>query len=355
VQPTTHQPAVTSVQPTTVQSEGARPTEGWPAGAPPVGGPPQRADADGTQELFLGDDAWTTSGGPSGAAQGNRYGYYRAQRRRRMWLTGGLVGAAALALALIALVVNSLGQSPVAQTTTPTPTPPVAAAAAPSPSPTPSATASGSRLTDGQSGLSYAQLSSPWQPNCPSSLTSQAFTWTAGESAVAGQINGGQTTWYGDACSGSLPQQYGYNGVADLENTATNLANTFNGTYYNALSHNFQPEVSQPVQVSGHPGWEVKFLVTYTNAQQQGLSWTDEQGAVVVTDLGTGVPPAVFYTSIPGTLGANNVDSLVSSLKVSGVPVQAGSPAAGSPDAGSPAAGSPAAGDGNGNGNGNNP
>ena len=40
-------------------------------------------------------------------------------------------------------------------------------------------------LSDGQSGLSYAQLATPWTPVCPSDLNS-AFPWTAGESAVAG-------------------------------------------------------------------------------------------------------------------------------------------------------------------------
>ena len=245
---------------------------------------------------------------------------------------------------MIALVVNSLGQSP-APTAATSPAAPAAHTTAPAPTPTPSptasASASGSVLADGQSGMSYAQLPS-WQPNCPSGLNNGQFTWTAGESAIAGQVNDGQTTWYGVACSGPLPQQYGYNGVADLENTATNLVNTFNGEYYGALQHNFQQGVSEPVQVSGHAGWEIKFLVTYTNAQGQGLTWTDEQGVVVVADLGTGVAPAVFYASIPGNLGEGNADKLVSSLQASAPAQQPGG--GGSPGDGS--GGSPAAGDG---------
>lgn len=329
VQPTAYQP---SVQPTAYQpaAPGVQPTAYQPAAAQP----PSGNDANSTQVLFLGDDAWTASGPPDPAAPDNRYGYYRAQRRRRKWLLGGLAGGTAVALGLIALLVSSLSKSPATPTAATNPATPAAHASAPppsspAPSPTPSATASGSVLTDSQSGLSYTQLGTPWQPNCPSQLNSPQFTWTAGESAVAGQVNGGQT-WYGVACSGPLPGQYGYTGVADLENTTTNLANTFSGVY-DALQHNFQQEVSQPVQVSGHAGWEVKFLVTY--AQGQGLSWNDELGAVVVTDLGPGVAPAVFYTSIPGNLGENNVDSLVSSLQVS-VPQQpggGGSPAGGSP------------------------
>ena len=339
--PTTVQPAV---QATTVQ----------PAVQPPTSQPPAGGGANGTQVLFLGDDAWTTPGTPTGPAEGSRYGYYRTQRRRRMLVAGGLAVGTLAALGVIALVVNSLGNSSANPAAATSPARPAAHTSAPAPSPsspTPSATPSGSLLADGQSGMSYTQLPTPWQPTCPSGLNNGQFTWTAGESAIAGQVNGGQTTWYGVACSGPLPQQYGYNGVADLENTATNLVNTFNGTYYGALQHNFQQEVSQPVQVSGHAGWEIKFLMTYTNAQGQGLSWNDELGAVVVADLGSGMSPAVFYTSVPGDLGENNVDSLVSSLQVSALQQQPGG--GGSPgDGGSPApgdGGSPAAGGGDGN------
>ena len=367
IQPTTVQPSVTpttvqpAVQPSTVQPTTVHPAVDATRVQSPVDAtrvqspaqPPSGGDANGTQVLFLGDDAWTTPGMPTGAAAGNRYGYYRTQRRRRMLVGGGLAAGTLAAFGVIALVVNSLGNSSANPAAATSPATPAAHTNAPPPSPTssptPSSTPSGSLLADGQSGMSYTQLPSPWQPTCPGGLNNGSFTWTAGESAIAGQVNGGQTTWYGVACSGPLPQQYGYNGVADLENTATNLVNTFNGTYYGTLQHNFQQEVSQPLQVSGHAGWEIKFLMSYTNAQGQGLSWNDELGTVVVADLGSGVAPAVFYTSVPGSLGENNVDSLVSSLQVTAPTQQPGG--GGSPgDGGSPAAGdggSPAAGGGN--------
>ena len=309
--------------------------------------------------LFLGDDTWTGQGAPGGpngsggAPGGDRYGYQRAQRRRRIWVASGLAGGTVVALGVIALVVNTLGPSSASSgaTQAPTPTAPVAAATSAAPSPSPSATATGTSATlaDGQTGLSYAQLAAPWGPTCPGGLNSQGFSWTAGESAVAGQVNG-QTTWYGAACSAPLPQQYGYNGVADLANVTTTLANQFNGSYYQALSHNYQQELSQPVQVSGHAGWEVKFLITYTNASGQGLSWSDEMGAVVVADSGTGAAPAVFYVSVPGNLGESNVDTLVSSLQLSVTPQEAASASASA----SASATTPPA-PGNGNGDGNNP
>lgn len=329
-QPTTVQPAVTGegtpVQPTAVQPaiDPLRPTAVQPAVTQQV---PGEDDANGTRVLFLGDAAWNSPNAPGGPAEGERFGYYQYQRRRQIWLMSGLAGGVAVVLAVIALVINSMSQTPAAQTPA---SPAAASSTAPaSASANPSATASGPTVTDGTSGLSFTQLAAPWQPGCPGSLNGDAFTWTAGEAAVAGQVNNGQTTWYGNACAGTLPQQYGYNGVADLENTANNLVNTFDGKYYGALPHNRGNVVSQPVSVSGHPGWEIKFLMTYTNPQ--GLAWTNELGAVVVADEGAGIAPAVFYVSVPSNLNENNVDTLVSSLQLGAPGQPGGSPGAGSP------------------------
>ncbi len=347
VQPTTVQPAVQpgSVQPTTVQ----------PAVQPAPHGP----DANGTQVLFLGDEAWTTPGAPGKPGEGgDRYGYHRAQRRRRMWLMGGLAGGTAVALGLIALVVTNLGNSHPAPAVSKTPVKSAVTTRPPSPSPTPSQTqpATPLTLTDGTSGLSYPELPSPrWQLGCPSAL-SQSFSWSDGESAIAAQVNGGQTTWYGEACSAPLPQQYGYNGVSDLQNVTTNLVNQFTGAYYNGLPHGYQQEQNQPITVSGHAGWEIKYLITYQNPQGQ-LPFSDEEGVVVVADLGTGAAPAVFFASVPGNLtsGGGTVDSLVSSLQLT-APIQpggGGSPGDGSPAPGSPGDGGGSPGDGGAGGGGN--
>jgi hypothetical protein len=345
VQPTTVQPAVTRVQPATVQpttvQPGAEPGMGTaPMGAEAMGaGPtgPMAAGGDGgTQVLFLGGDAWQVPGGPGpgGPGQGNRYGYQQAQRRRR-WMMGGLAAGTVAAVAVIAIIVASLGSSSSSTDADKAPTKPASPAptaapttAAPTASPSTSATSGGSLLSDGQSGFAYTQLPSPWQPTCPSDLNNGAFTWTAGESAIAGQINGGQTTWYGEACSGPLPQQYAYTGVQDLQTVTSNLATTFQNAYYGALQHSITAEVNQPVQVSGHAGWEVTYLITYTDAAGQGATWTNEQAAVIVADTGDGNTPAVFFTSIPGNLNENNVSTLVSSLQLSVVPnASSGSPA----------------------------
>ena len=328
---TAYQSPVTMVQagmqpapaaPTTVQ-----PGYPQPGSVPPMAG--QGGGGDGTQVLFLGGDAWQVPGGP---AQGNPYGYMEAQRRRRRRVIIGLTAGTAVAVAAIVIIATSLSGSPstpVADQTTAAPPPSPAASApttAPSPtaSPSPTTTAAGSLLTDGQAGLSYTQLSAPWQgASCPSTLDNGTFPWTAGEYAAAGQINGGSATWYGEACSGLLPQQYGYGGVANLQSTAENLAQTFGSAYYSPLAHNLNPEGDQPLQVSGHAGWEVTYDVSYSSAGSQSATWGDEQAAVVVVDTGTN-QPAVFFTSIPQNLNEGNVATLVSSLQLTSASTTAG-------------------------------
>jgi Protein of unknown function (DUF2510) len=331
--PTAYQPPVSTVFPGQTGPAGGgyaaagqptmvvQPGYPQPGTTPPGGG--QGGGGDGTQVLFLGGDAWQAPGGP---AQGNPYGYVEAQRRRRRRVIIGLSGGTAVAVAAIVIIATSLSSSPstpVADQTTaaPAPSPTVAAStpaqtASPTASPSATTTATGSLLTDGQAGLSYTQLSAPWQgASCPSSLNNGSFPWTAGEYAVAGQINGGSNTWYGEACSGLLPQQYGYGGTSNLQTTTENLAQNFSNAYYGELDHNINQEQDQPLQVSGHAGWEVTYDVSYTDASDQGATWTDEQAAVVVVDNGTD-QPAVFFTSIPQNLNEDNINALVSSLQL---------------------------------------
>ena len=329
-----------------------------PAAAPVhrPGGPGQRTDSD-TRVLFIDSSGWGPEGrspgsGPASDYDFGKYDYGRRTRRRRAWMLSLLAVFTAAVLAVLALVVihfsKQPGKKPVALSST---HPAVHHSAAPrpsasaSPSASTSPTTTGSQVTDAASKLSYALLGAPWQAACPGALNQQVFTWTAGESAVAGQIstNGQAGNWYGNACSGPLPQQYGYNGVADLEPTAANLVNAFDPAYYSALQHTRTQVESQPLQVSGHAAWEVKFLMTYPTAAAQGLPWNTEMGAVVVVDMGAGQAPSVFYASVPSNLGMGNVDTLVSSLQLSGqTPPATPAPAAGTPPAANPSATAPA-------------
>ena len=169
-------------------------------------------------------------------------------------------------------------------------------------------------------GLSYLLLSSPWQPGCPGALNMPMFSWSAGESALAGLVSvaGSASDWYGNACSGLLQeQQFPYSGPADLEPTAMSLAGVLDQVYYSALPHYRTLEGSSEIEVSGHPAWGVTFLITYPGADSEGLAWTSEAGAVVVVDRGDGQVPAVFYVSVPANLGTDAVGTLIGSLRLS--------------------------------------
>jgi hypothetical protein len=332
-------PRPTRVQPPVPANAAMDPTQtmrpanpSWPnAGPPGAGSWPNAGPAGdyGTQVLPMDPAGWDSPGGPGGYDdRPSWYGYSRDQRRRRLLLAGLLAGGTAVVLGLIALAIGSLGspgataptaeqtQAPV--TTAPATTPAVqATSASPTATPTPSVSTLPTGVTDSVSGLSYSLLSSPWSSGCPGGLSSQqTLTWTAGEAAAAGQFtnNGQPATWYGEACSGPLTQQYGYSGVSDLEAVTMNLVSQFDGPYYGALNHQRTQLASTPVSVSGHPGWEVKYLETYPNAASMGLPFNSEEAAVVVVDQGNGGPPAVFFASVPSNLGVNWVDSFVGSL-----------------------------------------
>ena len=184
--------------------------------------------------------------------------------------------------------------------------------------PSPSASGTGPEITDASSGLSYRLLSSPWQQGCPGILDTPVFSWTAGEHAVAGQINIGGTMidWHGNACSGRLGQQLAYSGPADLEPAAMRVADGVELAYYSGLQDSSTTQSSSAMLVSGHQAWMVTFLVTYPDAASEGLAWTSEAAAVVIVDRGAGQAPAVFYTSVPNNLGTSDVGTLVSSLQL---------------------------------------
>jgi len=340
VQPTAVQPAAFG-QPTTVQPASLPPATGQFGTGQPLTvqpgypqpammsypGGPGGGNGAGTQVMSMGGggDGWQAPGTPTAA---NLYGYQQAQQRRRRRLIAGISVGTAAAVAVIAVIIVNLGGSPAATTAdqatlTPTAsatavasaTPLASTSASPSPTATVSPASANSVLTDGQAGLSYNQLSSPWQgPSCAPSLNNGAFTWTAGEYAPAGQVDGGGTTWYGEACSGLLPTSYGYSGAAQLQTITENLASTFENAYYGPLSHNVNQEEDQETSVSGHEAWEYTYDVVYTDPTQ-GETWSDEQAAVVVVDNGT-AQPAVFFTSIPSNLGENNGLALIQSLQL---------------------------------------
>jgi hypothetical protein len=186
------------------------------------------------------------------------------------------------------------------------------------PKPSPSAVAV-QEVVDTSSGLSYSRLSVPWRQGCPSILNTTVFSWTAGESAVAGLANIGGTVidWHGNACSGPLGQQFAYSGPTDLASVTMNVTNALEGSFYAGLQDYPTLESSSAIQVSGHPAWLITFLMTYPGATLEGLAWSTEAAAAVVVDRGPGQVPALFYVSVPDNLGTGTVDTLIASLRLS--------------------------------------
>jgi cell wall-associated NlpC family hydrolase len=76
-------------------------------------------------------------------------------------------------------------------------------------------------------------------------------------------------------------------------------------------------ETNSAMRVSRHQAWIVEFSMNYPDGASQGLTWSNELGAVVVVDRGATQAPAVFYVSVPGNLGTVHVATLVSSLSLS--------------------------------------
>ena len=175
------------------------------------------------------------------------------------------------------------------------------------------------QVIDASSGLSYRMLGTPWRSSCPSDLNTSAFDWTAGENTVAGHVRlgGSVIDWHGLACSGQLQQQFPYGGPGDLEQTAISLVGALDPAYYAGVQHIRSTVKSSAIRVSGHQAWMVEFNMNYPDGASQGLTWSSELGAVAVVDRGAGQFPAVFYVSVPASLGTLKVATFLLSLQES--------------------------------------
>jgi hypothetical protein len=250
----------------------------------------------------------------------------RRRRRRRqramLWL---LTVVTTMALVVIGVFIRDIARVPTVATPAALTKPvPAASNASPrhsaSPRPKASPSASQPQVTDTSSGLSYRLLASPWRSGCPATLNTPVFSWSAGENAVAGQvvIGGSAIDWHGNACSGLLQPQFAYSGPADLEPTAMSLADALDPAYYSGVRHDRIVQDSTAMQVSGHQAWLVTFDMTYpADDASQGVTWSSELGAVVVVDRGAEQVPAVFYVSVPSSLGTGHVSLLIGSLRLS--------------------------------------
>jgi hypothetical protein len=162
-------------------------------------------------------------------------------------------------------------------------------------------------VTDQATGLSYVVLGSGWHQGCPRALSTTEFHWTNGEAALAGTLGAGPgkgTAWYGNACSGPLPDRFRR---LPRATAAWDLARAVEPVYYGALRHSVSAERSTALRVGGQPGWLAEFVVRYAGGQH--LAWSSELAAVVVTKS------AMFYVSVPDNLGTGAVAAVLSSLR----------------------------------------
>ena len=232
--------------------------------------------ADGTQVLFLGGDAWQVPGGPDG--QANRYGYQEAQRRGRTMADrrdqrghGGRDRDHRGRRQQHGRLPREHGGGPDPGLDPAFPTAPASLAASPSvaASPTASVTPPASVLSDGQSGLSYSPLRQSLDGGLPDRPGRRVPVDRGRVRDRRADQRRADHLWTARRARGRCPAQYNYTGASDLENTATNVASTLGNAYYTALAHTSAPVLSQPVSVSGHPGWEIEYQLTYTNAAAQ--------------------------------------------------------------------------------------
>jgi hypothetical protein len=214
----------------------------------------------------------------------------RRRQRHRTELMSVFAVVTLLALLAIAWMVVRLGKQPsTARLSAATSGPPPAA------------------VTDSATGLSFELLASPWRDGCP--MRDNPVGWSSGEGAVAGHVAaGGHTlTWYANACSGLLPDEFR---SSDLAREATRAAAAIDTD--RALPHHRTVTSSTAMRVGGQQAWVVEFDVRFPG---QHLAWSSEAGAVVVVDRGKGQAPAVFYASVPGNLGTASLKTLISSLR----------------------------------------
>jgi hypothetical protein len=155
------------------------------------------------------------------------------------------------------------------------------------------------RLSDPTSGLSWAKLGSPWTP-LPSAVLSVG-DWKAGQQLVTDtfKITGGRTSNWTASIDAGVPGsdvQVPYKGPSTLKQYAVGVVNNV------ILTKEYPPgtaaagNVSQPLTVSGHPGWIVNFNAHF---KQAGVKATQDTDVVVVVDTGKAPRPSVFFISVP--------------------------------------------------------
>ena len=235
-----------------------------------------------------------------------------AQRRRRMWLIGGLVAGTARRgrdhrgrrhqpgrLVGPATADQAVPRRPHRKA----PTPPRRPHGDPTASASATSTPPASVLSDGQSGLSYSQLATPWRPVCPGDLDS-AFSWTAGNRACrVDQRRADHLVRRG--VLGPAPRAVQLLRSAGPGEHRDQRAQTLENAYYN----NAQPHHPAGAEPADHgqrpPGLGDRVPGHLHQRGRPGRRLDHRGGRGRGADTGTGNTPVAFFTSVPDNARAD--------------------------------------------------
>ncbi|MGH3095893.1 MAG: DUF2510 domain-containing protein [Streptosporangiales bacterium] len=223
------------------------------------------------------------------------------QPKRNGAVIAGIAGGIAVVLAAVAVVVvfvfPGIDGDPIGE---PTPT-----RSAPTggqtnePASTPTSSAQQTPAPGGQRvaarGISYARLEPPWAANPDAKYPE--FSDHAGQVRVT-QPNppGSAGSWVANVTVGELSDKFEYNGPKDLKSTTSALSKSVQQTYYAGMKLDRKDLGQHKVTVSGHPGYQIRFHLTFTNAPK-GFAAKGETVLVEVVD--NSPRPSAVYVSIP--------------------------------------------------------
>lgn len=169
----------------------------------------------------------------------------------------------------------------------------------PTPEPGPSTPApAGPRVSDPDAGISYAQMGAPWKPWDQFWFDPELrVRYRAGYYLITQHnVADTGTDYYATVLSGSVPATFGDALHPDMACVARHVADDARKNFY-PQPNTRQELTDKPMVIDGHPGYLVKFHLTFDKA---GYNAKGELAEVLVLDVGT-PRVAVLYVSIPDT------------------------------------------------------
>lgn len=241
---------------------------------------------------------------------------------RRILLAFGLAGGGIVVIGVIVILALTLtsgipGGNPTPEEGPQEDLPPLAQACPPPTTqpqePEPAPPAEGARITDADSGISYAELDEPWIP------WTQEWThgdlevaYRSGQYFVTEEYAGGE--YLASILSGSVPAAVNDGMELDLECISQQVLADVRVSYY-PQPNEMETVRDEAAVLGGRPAWIQEFKLEF---ERDGLEAVDEQVAVALIDVGR-IEASVLYLSIPGTHDEYN--SVISEVMESVRPV----------------------------------